>query len=409
MKIEDLKDKQVAIWGMGVEGQAVLDFLKKHFPNKDVFEIENNHIPSNVDVVFKSPGVSSYLPEIAEARQKGIEISTLINLYLANKQPRAKVIAVTGTKGKSTTVSILNFMLEKLGYRVGLGGNIGSSPLDFVEEDLDYVVLELSSFQIKDMAYDVDVALFVNLSQAHLDWHLNEQNYVADKLLLSKHAKESIINSQDKNLRTLTDVKFYNDKEVFHVENGKIFDGETLIEIPKWNLSGEHNLLNLCGVFSVLKTLGLDYKKALPALADFQPLEHRLQKGYEKNGLVFVNDSISTVADSTIAGLESFKDEGVVLIAGGHDNGSADYKELNDYIEKHAHVKKVVCLPDTGKFIGTSKSVSASDMRAAVTEALKGFEKGVVLLSPAAPSFNLYKNYKERGKDFLRIAKELME
>lgn len=407
MKISELENKNVAIWGLGIEGQAMLDFLNEKFPNKYIAVIEDDKVPEGVEVIIRSPGVSVYKEDILEAKKLGIEFTSLINLFMAEVNG-PKIIAVTGTKGKSTTSSIIAFMLEKLGYKVGLGGNIGKTPLDFLDKDLDFVVLELSSFQIADLNSMVDIGVVLNVSCAHLDWHLNLENYRKDKLKLIQHAKTSILNDSLKDFAQ-DGVVLYDNTNGFHVVNEEIFEKDKPIKLPELQIVGEHNLSNICAALEVLKTLGLDYKKGVSFLGEFEPLEHRLEKVYEKDGLIFVDDSIATVPDSVIAAVCAFKNSDVALIAGGYDNGSAEYDELNQFLEKAENVKVVLCLPDTGKKIKTSKSVAIKNMCDAVCEAVKRIDKGVVLLSPAAPSFNMYKNYKDRGDDFERIAREISE
>jgi UDP-N-acetylmuramoylalanine--D-glutamate ligase len=170
---------------------------------------------------------------------------------------------------------------------------------------------------------------------------------------------------------------------------------------------GDHNLSNLCCALSILKMLELDYKKALSYMGELPSLEHRLQNVFERDGIMFVDDSIATVPESVIAAIDTFKDKDVALIIGGYDNGAMDYAKINVHIEKSPQVKVAVCLPDTGVMVNTSKSVQVKNMQEAVEEALKHIDKGVVLLSPAAQSFNMFKNYKERGQIFAAIAKEL--
>jgi UDP-N-acetylmuramoylalanine--D-glutamate ligase len=405
------ENKKVAIWGLGVEGQAVLQFLNKEYPNLKPTIIDDDKVPDGVDIIVRSPGVSIYRDDIKKAKEDGVKFTSLLNIFLErlNKQKnKPTVIAITGTKGKSTTVSVLAFMLEQLGYKVGLGGNIGKTPLDFLGQNLDFIVLELSSFQISDLEQSVDVGVVINLSRAHVDWHITLDNYFNDKLRLLDLAKYKILNYQDERLAKLDADMFYNKEGGFYFKNGKIYDQGTALELPKLQIMGDHNLSNICAALSVLKHLELDYKKALTTLSDFESLEHRLQKVYEKNGYMFVDDSIATVPESVMAAIDAFKDKNVALIIGGYDNKNMDYTKINEWIEKSPQVKAALCLPDTGAMVKTSKSVPVKNMAEAVTEAVKRIEGGVVLLSPAAQSFNMYKNYKERGNDFARIAKEIM-
>ncbi|MFV0626819.1 MAG: UDP-N-acetylmuramoyl-L-alanine--D-glutamate ligase [Alphaproteobacteria bacterium] len=410
MKKEEFISKKTYLWGTGTEGQAIVSWWDKNFTTQSLGIIENNEIPQDAEIIIKSPGVSSYLPQIIEAKKKGIQFTSMMNIFLANlkTENRPKIIAVTGTKGKSGSVSMMAYMLEKMGFRVGLGGNIGIIPLDFLEQELDYIVLELSSFQIYDITYPfLDYVTITNISQAHTDWHLTYENYKKDKLDIIKLAKYKILNFHDEYLRQAKseNITYYNVENGFWAKDGKIFEGKEEIALPKLNVFGDHNLSNICGLLTILKMLGLDYKKAVMFLADYQPLDHRLQKVHEKDGLVFFNDSIATVADSVIAGVNAFKDN-IALIVGGYDNGP-DYSELNKFIANEKRIKIAVCLPDTGRMLTAEKCVQVNTMREAVECAVKHLKTGVVLLSPAAPSFNMYKNYKERGEDFAKLAKEI--
>ncbi|MDD4556397.1 MAG: UDP-N-acetylmuramoyl-L-alanine--D-glutamate ligase [Alphaproteobacteria bacterium] len=420
MKKEAFTGKKTYLWGTGTEGQAILSWWNKNFPQQTLGIIENNAIPQDAEIIIKSPGVSSYLPQVVEAKNNGIQFTSMMNIFLANLkvENRPKIIAITGTKGKSTSASMMAEMLEKMGFKVGLGGNIGIIPLDFLEQELDYIVLELSSFQIYDITYPLlDYVTITNISQAHTDWHLTYENYKKDKLDIIKLAKYKILNYHDDYLRQAKadNITYYNDEKGFWVKDGKIFEGKEEIALPKLNVFGDHNLSNICGLLTILKMLGLDYKKAVMFLADYHPLDHRLQKIHEKNGLIFINDSIATVADSVIAGVNAFKED-VALIVGGYDNGP-DYFELNKFIANEKRIKIAICLPDTGRMLTSEKCVQVNTMREAVECAVSFFkeDKGfcnqpsdkIILLSPAAPSFNMYKNYKERGEDFAKLAKEL--
>ena len=400
--------EKVAFWGMGLEGQAIYDFLIKKYPEINPIIIENDVLPDDADLVVLSPGVSVYKQSIIDAKARGVKFTSLMNIFLEELYKQAKVpvvIGVSGTKGKSTTVSALAFMLGKLGFKVGLGGNIGKTPLEFLGQDLDYIVLELSSFQIKSLDQPIDVAAIVNLSRAHVDWHITLENYFNDKLLLLDRAKKTVLNYQDEILQKMSPTAFYNKDDGFYFKDGKIFDQGEELEVPKLQIMGDHNLSNICCDLTILKMLGLDYKKGLAFLGEMPSLEHRLQNVLEHNGIMFVDDSIATVPESVIAAIDTFKDKDVALIIGGYDNGAMDYIKINEHIEKSPQVKVAVCLPDTGVMVKTSKSVQVKDMQEAVEMALKYIDKGVVLLSPAAQSFNMFKNYKERGAVFVRAAR----
>ena len=392
MKIKDFIGKKTYIWGVpGVEGDAVAALFTTHGVPFEV--IENDFIPDAAEVVVKAPGVSIYKPEYIAAAARGIRFTELMNIFFAEWAGKCPVIAITGTKGKTTTASMLAFMLERLGKRVGLGGNIGAPPLDFLGRDLDFIVLELSNFQIASLEYWPDIVQVVSISPAHLDWHRNYENYKRDKLRLLPHAKKVFLCGYDEYLKTLD------------LPNATLYH-KTELPIPPLQVVGEHNIINLSGALEIVRELGFDPATALAAMPDFKPIEHRLEKVFEKNGYIFINDSIATVAESVIAGVKAFAGKPIAVIVGGYDNKSANYGELSKFLTANDDVKIVVGLPDTGRLIESPKlKMVGASMKEAVDAAVAALpDGGVVLLSPAAQSFNMYKNYKERGRDFADCA-----
>lgn len=410
MKKEDFIGKKTYLWGTGVEGQAVISWWKRNLPSENLKIIEENNIPEDAEIIIKSPGVSFYLPQIIEAKKRGVAFTSLLNIFFANLRYKPIVIGVTGTKGKSTVVSMLDFAIERLGKKVGLAGNIGTPPLDFLDQEVEYLVVELSSFQIMSLDYPLDYVMVTNISQAHTDWHLTYDNYRKDKLDILRHSQTiKILNYEDKWLKEVQadNILYYEKEDGFYVKDGTIFEKDNKLEVPPLQIFGNHNLSNICGFLTVLKSLNLDYKKALDSLKDFAPLEHRLQKVYEKNGITFINDSIATVPESVIAAVNSFNED-IALIVGGFDN-KPDYSELDKFISRNQKIKVALCLPDTGRMIKGMKCIQVNSMREAVSMAITKLKRGVVLLSPAAQSFNMYNNYKERGHDFTKLAKELSD
>ncbi|MDR3208746.1 MAG: hypothetical protein LBT45_02755 [Rickettsiales bacterium] len=397
MRTLELIGKKVYVWGMGVEGNAVRDFLAEKHPELKVGTIENDVVPDDAEIVIKSPGVSIYKDEYVRAAARGVRFTSMMNIFFAELRAQPKrpiVIAITGTKGKTTTASMLAFMLEKLEKNVGLGGNIGTVPLGFLGRDLDYIVLELSNFQITSLEYWPDYCQVVSISPAHLDWHLNYENYKRDKLRLLPHCKKVFLCGYDKYLKTLD------------LPNAKFYY-KTPLPVPPLQVMGEHNLINLSGALEIIAELGLDAERALSFMPDFKPVEHRLEKVHEKNGYIFINDSIATVAESTIAGIKAFAGRPLAVIVGGYDNKSANFGELSRFVTENDDVKIAVGLPDTGRLVDSPKlKMVGASMKEAVDAAIAALPGGgVVLLSPAAQSFNMYKNYKERGEDFTNCAK----
>lgn len=386
---QSLKCKKIAVWGMGKEGMAVCKVLQEKVPSATLVEISEDNVTDlfGCDVLIKSPGVSLYRAEIQQAKQKGIVVTSGTNLFMKNKNPNTKVIAITGTKGKSTTSSLLAHTLKNYGFQVALGGNIGVPLISLVDKQADFVVAELSSYQCADFEGEPDISVLLNLYPEHLQWHTSHQQYYADKRQMWYKGRIRIDGS---NLSVQVKDGFFYD------ELNKLFSVSCL------NLKGIHNAGNACVVLSVLKQLGLDLTKAGRAFETFQALPHRLQIIAEIDGITYVDDSISTTPETAVCAMETFKDRPVVLLVGGFDRGQ-DYDALNRYIQQN-HIQ-AIAMPVTGDRIESPYHVNTVKEAVALAKQIvpKG---GVVLLSPAAPSYHQYQNFEERGDDFVRAVKE---
>ncbi len=385
---KNLEHKRLAIWGMGREGLAIKRALESHVSTAEIIAITEDNVSDilGVDVVIKSPGVSLYRPEIYEAKVKGVQFTSGTNLFMANKNLKTKVIAVTGTKGKSTTSSLMAHTLKTYGFNVCLGGNIGVPLLDFVDEPADYVVAELSSYQCADFIGRPDVTVLLNLYPEHLQWHGSHKQYYNDKRHMWKQGVWQLDNR----------------KNEIQIQNNFFTDmGTQLFPIVRLNLRGIHNAQNACAVLAVLKHLGLDLRQAEQAFQTFEGLAHRLQIVAEQDGITFVDDSISTTPETAICAMESFKGRPITLLVGGFDRGQ-DYTELNKYVKEHN--VQAIALPTTGDRVETPHHVVT--IKEAVVLAKQITPKGgIVLLSPAAPSYNQYKNFESRGDDFQETIK----
>ncbi len=414
MKFQDLSNKTIAIWGMGKEGTAVQEILKLNTFNTTILAIteENTADILKADVLIKSPGVSLYRPEIQDAIKKGVVCTSGTNLFFKNKEDKTKVIAVTGTKGKSTTSSLLFHTLKTLGANVGLAGNIGKPLILCLKEKKDLIIAELSSYQTADIKAEVDIALLTNLYPEHLQWHITHNKYYEDKINLLNQSQICVINKKhEKSIEKTNHLKnrlFFNDPLGIHHKEGFFYDGETkLFETKYLSLNGEHNIENACAVLCVLKQMGYQLEKAKNAFESFTPLPHRLQILGQKNKITYVDDSISTTPETAIAAVKAFLAYPfITLLIGGMDRGQ-QYEELIQFLST---IKERVCLitlPDTGikaYTLAKEKNIfclNAQNMAEAVQLA-KTYtkENGIVLLSPGAPSYNLYKNFEERGQDF---------
>ena len=417
----------ILIWGFGLEGRSTLDYFLKeginknniYIATKDKIEIdgikcilEENILDyiNEIDLVVKSSGISFYKKEVQELIKKNIKITTNLNILLENN--KSKTIAITGTKGKSTTSSMLYHILKNLGYNVALVGNIGKSFLDIIDINYDYIVLELSSYQVKTLYNNLDYSIILNLFKEHIDWHLKHENYFKDKLSISNHSKKCIYNSNNELIKKYLKidnnfVEFGNNKN-FHIKDNFIyFNNEKIIDINNFNnIKGEHIFRNICVILTFLKEENIDINKSLEILKTFKTLEHRLDIFYNKNNTMFIDDSISTIPEATIEALKTFNNKDVFLILGGFDR-KQDYTLLVDFIKKSNNIKKIYLLGQTGLIL--NKLLPNSTYYNSLKDIVDSIKKEdlnnkIVLLSPASPSYDMFKNFEERGSIF----KELM-
>lgn len=413
----NLTGKTIGIWGMGREGIAARQAFQKHCSDISVLEISESNLGdiNRCDILIKSPGVSLYRPEVQTAIRQGIIVTSGTNLFFANKNPKTHIIAVTGTKGKSTTASLLAHTLKSLGKSVELGGNIGRPLLELAETSADFVVAELSSYQCADLIGHPDIGVLVNLYPEHLQWHGTHNRYYSDKIHMINQSRQCILNGTDQqthhyDIRVPT--AWFNISSGIHLEKETFFDGDIpLFPRQKLSLIGTHNAENACAVLTVIQMLGLSPADCAEAFHTFQSLPHRLQTIGNKDNLTYVDDSISTTPETAVAALKALSHgQPITLIAGGLDRGQ-DYTVLVDYLAANREQIRLVTLPDTGKRLADLaqihhiETVRTSDMPTAVSIAQHITPAGgTVLLSPAAPSYNLYPNFEARGNDFKKWA-----
>ncbi len=444
MKISELINKKILIWGYGLEGKSITDLLiRKGIKNKILvatsneinikddnieFILENdilNHI-DKIDIVIKSSGVSSYKKEIEILRKNNIMITTILNILLAEveKHKNTKTIGITGTKGKSTTASICNHILQNLGYKSILLGNIGISFLDVIDDidNYDYLVLELSSYQCKELNFYLDYSIILNLFPEHIDWHLNHENYFKDKLNIVKYAKNPIINANDNTInKYLIEKKenysYFNTINGFYVEKNYIFDNnKEIFNINSIdNIKGNHIFGNICAILEFLKKENINILNALNTLKTFKTLKHRLEVFYnnKETNTIFIDDSISTIPEATIEALKTFENNEIFLILGGFDR-EQNYNNLVDFINNKSSVKKVFLLGQTGKRLEKLFENNNKNIEIKYFENLEELVKSIksnnltntaVLLSPASPSYGMFKNFEERGDKFQNLIK----
>lgn len=446
LDIAALADLKVALWGWGREGRAAWRVLRRRLPalSLTLFCSEAELAEANAlgdalliartdasaealasfDIVIKSPGISPYKPEALAAAERGTRFIGGTALWFA-EHAGARTICVTGTKGKSTTTALLAHLLRAGGHRTALCGNIGLPLLEVIDVDdpPEFWAIELSSYQTGDVAASgvrPEVAVATNIFPEHLDWHGSEDRYVADKLSLFTGAapRIAILNGADPRLAALalpdSEVRFVGGEDRWHLRGDVVHRGERAVfdasEVP---LPGRHNRSNLCAVLAAIEALGLDAEALAPHAATFQPLPHRLQTLGTRDGLTWVNDSISTTPHASLAALDCFRSRRVALLAGGHDRG-IDWSAFAEAMRTQAPVA-IVTLGQNGPKIHDLLApvageagfalVAAVDLADAVAKARTALGgEGVVLLSPGAPSFGSYRDYTERGRHFAALA-----
>ncbi|MCY7354633.1 MAG: UDP-N-acetylmuramoyl-L-alanine--D-glutamate ligase [Lysobacter sp.] len=443
MRIRQLEGRRVALWGWGREGRAAYHAIRARLPQLPLTlfcksdEVSDAHALDDAllgveteatserlsvfDVIIKSPGISAYKPEALQAASQGTQFISGTALWFA-EQPDARTICVTGTKGKSTTTALLAHLLRAGGHRTALAGNIGLPLLECLDDVADYWAIELSSYQTRDIAASgvrPEVAIVLNVFPEHLDWHGSEQRYVEDKLALMTEGKPriAILNANDPRLAQLSlpdsQVHWFGREDGWHLREDALYRGDQFVfDTSAVPLPGRHNRSNLCAVLTAIEVLGLDAKSLAPHAASFQPLPHRLQTLGTRDGITYVNDSISTTPHASLAALDVFRDRRVAILVGGHDRG-IDWGNFAEAMRKQAPAI-IVTMGQNGPRIHDLLAPDASqagfdlraadDLQSAIAVARKAVRDGVILLSPGAPSFGAYRDYTERGRHFAQLA-----
>ncbi len=383
----------------------------------------------NADEIIKSPGIPETAPLVKEAYAAGIPV--ISEIEFAGRYDRAKKICITGSNGKTTTTSLIYHMLKQNGMNVGLGGNIGKSyAYQVATENFDIYVLELSSFQLDGM-YDfkADIAILLNITPDHLDrYGYDLQNYVNAKFRITRNMKAEdcfIFCSDDeitiKNLNQIVIKAQMLPISQEHEENpGAYSDGEKIhvnygndpyeMYIDDMSLRGRHNVYNSMAAALTGKLMKITNESIRKALTSFMPVEHRMEKVLSVGGVLYINDSKATNVNSTWYALECMTTP-VVLILGGKDKGN-DYSAIFDLVKEK--VKAIVCLGVDNKKIHESFKdivpviVDTLSAEEAVKESSRlAVEGDTVLLSPCCASFDLFKSYEDRGRQFKEAVRNL--
>ena len=419
----DLANRRVGVYGLGVEGRATLAQLA--LVTNDVVVVDDALSPPEAlttaagglealltcDVVLKSPGISPLNPAVQALREAGVFVTSALNLWCTTER-RDRIIAVTGTKGKSTTTSLITFAVRALGHVAQSVGNIGIPPYDPTAPDEGgWLVLELSSFQSVDLTVAPARIVVTALGSDHLDWHGSVEDYRRDKLSVTRLPQPHHTFVADSEL-----LRRYRD-----VIGGDVsfVNPDTSSLAAELQLLGDHSRSNVALVLEVVAdATGATSSQVAAAMRDhaaaFTPLRGRLSVVHSRGEVRFVDDGLATSALPTIAALDVFPDVALSLLCGGFDRG-VDYEPLADALRQRTRPTTVVVMGPAGERIAAAlgsvdglRIESATTMAEAVTLAASGVEGGgVVLFSPAAPSFDRYANWLERSEDFVACAQAL--
>ncbi len=452
-----LRNKKIAIIGLGVSNIPLLDYMYEKNAKVTVFDDRTkNKIPEDIirkindysmtyffgedalsnlkgfDIIFRSPSCLPTTPELVAEEEKGALITTEIEMLI--KMCPCKIIGITGSDGKTTTTTLISKILQENGYNCFLGGNIGIplfTNLSRITPE-DIVVLELSSFQLMGMDVSPEVSVITNITPNHLNIHKDLEEYINSKKNIFKYQNEtcSLILNYD-NEKTKKCANEANGKVIYFSSKNKLEDGwiidngiikecmdklrKHIINTKEIALRGIHNYENICAALAATKQF-VDTKKAAKTIMNFQGVEHRLEFIRQLDNVKWYNDSVSSSPTRTIAGLNSFEEE-IILIAGGYDK-NLDYKPLaKPIVEK---VKGLVLLGDTAPKIFDNvkeelelqnKNIPiyiCEDLKQTISIAKKiASPNQVVLFSPASASFDMFKNFAHRGEQFKKLVNEL--
>lgn len=450
---------RIGIVGWGVEGQSAYsyfgpenEYLIVNEEPRDDFPPESDKIKVQFIDKNRQPGLTGNVEDLSyldgldkcdkvvyspvapknlrkffgDDQQFWSKASSALHIFFETVKTK-NIIGVTGTKGKGTTSTLISKMLEAQGKKVFLGGNIGKSVLDFVREvhESDWVVLELSSFQLYNFPCSPHVAVSLMIVPEHMDYHSDVGEYAGAKANIFKHQKAGDIaiyfaeNEESKRIAQLSagkKIPYYEKPGAFVRHDGMIIVGESETEImptTEVKLLGEHNLQNICAAITAVWEVDQNAGAIKQVITTFTGLEHRLEFVRELDGVKYYDDSFATTPETAIVAVKAIS-EPKVLILGGHDKG-ADYESMADEILK-SNISHVITIGLVGPRIAnelkskgfSSITESPSDMKSIVAAARQNAQPGdVVLLSTGTSSFGMFKDYKDRGNQFKQAVRVL--
>ena len=452
----DFNSKKVMIIGLGKDGLSALKYIKKNFPASEI-TVTDQKAQSELtaelidvlksitglkinlgadylkdidlqDYIIKSPGINKRKFE-NKINPKTKQTSTTEIFF---SQVKGKVIAITGSKGKTTTSSLVANILKRASLNVELIGNIGNPVLDYIESDSadKYYVFEISSYQLEDFSPTPYISLITSFFPEHLDYHGNLEKYFTTKTNLFRNLDEkshAIYSPKYEKLSDFFKSKFYklsrpqvytyNDENSSYIKNEKLFvNGTEFLPINSIKLQGLHNYENILAAIKVAEILKIDEKIIKDAITNFNPIEHRLELVGIFNEITFYNDAISTTPESTIAAIKTLNPSISTIILGGLDRGY-NFENLAELIV-NSQIKNIIIFPETGEIIKQEiikkdptiqiEFYPTESMKECIEIAYKITEKNkICLLSNASPSYNLFKNFEDKGSQYKKYIREL--
>lgn len=428
--------KKVVIIGLGITGLSCVNFFmsKKIIPkviDNKLNSLKKIKLPKEVlvhfgslnvswimdaDLIVVSPGVPIYLPELVQAKKKGIEIIGDIELFC--REIDKPLIAITGSNGKSTVTDILFAIMKKSKLNVGVGGNIGNPCLNLLKKKYDLYILEISSFQLETtFNLKPTISTVLNLTPNHMDRYFgNFYEYSKVKMRIYNKSKVCIYNKEDINTKPKHEINTnyisYGINKGDYRLNTKLkkieIKGKSFINVNKIKLSGEHNYLNILAVLALLDKINISHDLIIDTLKQYKGLPHRCQLVCFSKGIKWINDSKSTNIASTIAAIKSFNLNKYIYLLLGGDGKSADFSLLKPYVLFNNI--KLCCFGRDGEKIAKIKknSILHNTLEETLLFIRKKLKFGdIVLFSPACASFDQFLNYEHRGKEFIRIVKKI--
>lgn len=452
--MNEIPGTSALLLGYGREGQSTHRYLNTHYPEVGVGIADKRSVAPVIDsearlhtgedylesvfiydVIIRTPGIPPYIPQLQKARENGKWVTSATNIFFS--ECPGMIIGITGTKGKSTTSTLIAEIVQRHYHDVRVVGNIGRPTLDYLDgaDNKTVFVAELSSHQLEDIRYSPHIAVVLNIVPEHLDYYRDFNEYAEAKSRIVSHQSaedvvvfnpshqivEQFVNeSKSQKYRFAPSA----DNALFcWIDNGMIYSRQksnkpiNILKTEDVRLLGKGNLENVLAAVSVGLILEVPVEKIRKAVTEFKPLEHRLEFVGEARGIRFYNDSLATIPEATMHALEALGNDVETLIAGGFDR-HLDYTQLGKFLVETKGLKHLILFPDTGSqiwkavlsaSIGPLVSIARYDVRTMDEAVQIAFEQThqskICLLSPASASFNLFADYRERGDMFKKFVR----